>query len=57
MKAIIFDIEEEPIILDENHMNEGIWYDYIIQETTTEVWETSKWANAMSSDGSMWVVM
>lgn len=56
MKAIGFEEgNEAPIILEENEMVEGIWYDYISQQESTENGGTSKWANAMTEDGSMWV--
>lgn len=56
MRAITFkEGEEMPIGLKEDEMVEGIWYDYIEQEGPTENGGTSKWANAMTLDGSMWV--
>lgn len=56
MKAIGFEEGKEvPIILKEEEKKEGIWYQYIAQEATTENGGTSKWANAMTLDGSIWV--
>lgn len=56
MKAIGFEEgKEEPIILSKEEMKEGTWYDYIAQEGSTEKGGTSKWANAITEDGSMWV--
>ena len=56
MQAITFEEgKENPIVLSEEERKEGIWYDYIAQEKTTEAGGTSKWANAMTLDGSMWV--
>lgn len=56
MKAITFEEGKEmPIVLEKEEMKEGIWYDYIAQEETTEKGGTSRWANAMTLDGSMWV--
>ncbi len=56
MSPIVFEEgKEEPVILDESQMKEGIWYDYKIQEQDTSQGGTSKWANAISKDGSMWV--
>lgn len=56
MQAITFEEgKEKPIILKEEDAKQGVWYDYIPQAQTTENGGTSKWANAMTSDGSMWV--
>ncbi len=56
MKAIIFEEGKETTLeLKKEEMTEGIWYDYIEQEKGTEEGGTSKWANAMTLDGSMWV--
>lgn len=56
MKAITFEEgKEKPIILTEAEQKEGIWYDYTAQSGTTENGGTSKWANAITEDGSMWV--
>lgn len=56
MKAITFEEENEtPIELAEEERKEGIWYDYIEQTETTQEGGTSKWANAITADGSMWV--
>jgi len=56
MKAITFEEgKETPKVLTEEEMKEGIWYEYIAQESGTEEGGTSRWANAMTRDGSMWV--
>lgn len=56
MKAVTFkEGEEKVILLNEDQKKKGIWYDYVAQEGTTENGGTSKWANAMTLDGSLWV--
>lgn len=56
MKPIAFEEgKEEPVILTNEQMKEGIWYDYTAQQEETKSGGTSKWANAMTKDGSMWV--
>ncbi len=56
MKPIAFEEgKEEPIILTDEQMKEGIWYDYVSQQEGTQSGGTSKWANAQTKDGSMWV--
>lgn len=56
MKAIGFEEgKETPTILKKEEMKEGIWYEYTSQQGRTENGGTSKWANAITEDGSMWV--
>ena len=56
MQPITFEEgKEKPTILQNNDAIEGKWYDYKAQTNTTEEGGTSKWANAITEDGSMWV--
>lgn len=56
MKPVTFEEEKEKaILLNEEQKKEGVWYDYVAQKGTTENGGTSKWANAMTLDGSLWV--
>ena len=56
MRPISFEHgKEKPIILSKEEEKEGIWYNYEEQKSTTEDGGTSKWANAMTLDGSQWV--
>ena len=47
--------KEEVIEADELEIKNCSWYDYIAQEGNTENGGTSKWANAKTKDGSIWV--
>lgn len=47
--------KEEVIEADELEIKNCSWYDYIAQESNTENGGTSKWANAKTKDGSIWV--
>ncbi len=56
MKAITFEEgNETPKVLGQEEQKEGTWYEYIRQIEATEAGGTSRWANAMTQDGSMWV--
>lgn len=56
MSPVIFEQgKEEPTILSGENVEEGIWYEYLVQEGTTENGGTSNWANAITEDGSLWV--
>ena len=56
MKAITFEEgNETPKVLGQEEQKEGTWYEYIRQTEATEAGGTSRWANAMTQDGSMWV--
>lgn len=43
------------ITSDDENFKEENWYNYIAQSTTTEEGGTSRWANAITSDGSYYV--
>ena len=51
MKAVTF-LEDGTAVENSNVED---WYNYIAQDTSTEEGGTSKWANAKTEDGSLWV--
>ena len=56
MRAITLEEgSETPKILEPEEAKEGIWYEYIAQTGETEEGGSSRWANAITQDGSMWV--
>lgn len=56
MTPVIYNEGKEKVIeADELEIKNCSWYDYIAQEGNTENGGTSKWANAKTKDGSIWV--
>lgn len=47
--------KEEVVQASKTEIENSSWYDYTIQESSTEDGGTSKWANAKTEDGSLWV--
>ena len=47
--------KEEVVQADKTEIENNSWYDYTIQESSTEDGGTSKWANVKTEDGSLWV--
>ena len=56
MTPVVYNEGKEKVIeADELEIKNCSWYDYIAQEGNTENGGTSKWANAKTKDGSIWV--
>lgn len=56
MKAITFSEDKEEVVeISNEEIVEGKWYNYKEQKEDTKEGGTSKWANAITEDGSMWV--
>ena len=55
MTPIMYNENGNVIKIDNSQLENNNWYEYTIQESDTTNGGTSKWANAQTEDGSMWV--
>ena len=54
MTAVYWDESNKPITEKDSNFNESDWYEYVAGDNETDT-KTSKWANAITEDGSYWV--